>query len=66
MSNKFREINLCIEYNLINVSKEISSFIFMYFTLDTGSSGFSEKSVLVHQITGVLSQKIEIFKEVQC
>jgi len=66
MSNKFREINPCIEYNLINVSKEISSFIFMYFTLNTESSGFSEKSVLVHQITDVLSQKIEIFMDGQC
>jgi len=34
MSNKFREINLCIEYNFINVSKEIFSFIFVYFTLN--------------------------------
>jgi hypothetical protein len=66
MSKKFREINSCIEYNLINVSKEISSFIFVYFTLNMKSSGFSEKPVLVHQTTGVLSQKIETFVEGQC
>ena len=66
MSIKFREINLSIEYNLINVSKEISSFMFVYFTLNMKPSGFSEKSVLVHQITGVLSRKIEIFVKGQC
>ena len=30
------------------------------------SSGFSVKSVLVRQMTGVLSQKIEIVSEDQC
>lgn len=66
MSNKFGKINLCIECNVKNVSKEISTFIFMYFYLNMESSGFSEKSVLVYKFTGVLSQEIEIFMEGQC